>query len=73
MGSSIAPIRIAPPTRSALRAACALVPRINAARDSGKDALFEALHLRSVVLNGANLLLAVATLVLVAMASPGLA
>lgn len=50
-----------------------LVPRINAARDNGSSALFEALHLRSVVLNGANLFLAIGALVLAAMASPGLA
>lgn len=50
-----------------------LVPRINAARDSGLRARFEALHLRSVVLNAANLVLAVGALVLATMASPALA
>ena len=50
-----------------------LVPRINAARDSGRDQMFEVLHLRSVILNGANLVLAVGALVLAAMASPDLA
>lgn len=46
-----------------------LVPRINAARDSGKDRVFERLHLRSVVLNGANLVLAIGALVLATMAN----
>ncbi len=49
-----------------------LVPRINAARDSGLQAQFETLHLRSVVLNGANLVLAVGALVLATMASRAL-
>lgn len=50
-----------------------LVPRINAARDSGENSLFETLHLRSVILNGANLVFAIGALVLAAAASPVLA
>lgn len=43
-----------------------LVPRINAARDSGSTARFEALHRRSVVMNGASLILAVGAFMLAA-------
>lgn len=50
-----------------------LVPRINTARDSGENSLFKTLHLRSVILNGANLVFAIGALVLAAAASPVLA
>ncbi|MGD2019921.1 MAG: DUF4149 domain-containing protein [Thiohalocapsa sp.] len=42
-----------------------LMPRINAARDAGRDAAFNRLHRYSVIINGAQWLLLAAALVLV--------